>query len=67
VAVRIYGPQVAILRFIEQMRHGDYSPYRELRRDDQLKEIWQGLQDLAAELDRQQHHPTNQRLSDRRN
>lgn len=52
LSVRVYGPQVALLRFIEQLKSGNYSPYRTLRRDDQLKEIWQGLQDLASSLHR---------------
>lgn len=52
LSVRVYGPQVALLRFIEQIKSGNYAPYRRLRKDDQLKEIWQGLQDLAAELSR---------------
>lgn len=55
LSVRIYGPQVALLRFIEQLKAGDYSPYRKLRKDDQLKEIWQGLQELAAVLKRRNH------------
>jgi hypothetical protein len=48
----VYGPQVALLRFIDQLKSGNYESYRRLRRDDQLKEIWQGLQDLAEELRR---------------
>ncbi|MBX3020211.1 MAG: hypothetical protein KF799_00920 [Bdellovibrionales bacterium] len=52
LSVRVYGPQVALLRFIEQMKQGNYTPYRNLRKDDQLKEIWQALQELAASLKR---------------
>jgi uncharacterized membrane protein YqiK len=52
LSVRVYGPQVALVRFIDQLKAGNYSPYRSLRRDDQLKEIWKGLQDLAADLKR---------------
>jgi hypothetical protein len=52
LSVRVFGPQVALLRFIEQIKSGNYTPYRKLRKEDQLKEIWQGLQDLAAELKR---------------
>lgn len=50
LSVRIYGPQVALLRFIEQLKAGNYQPYRRLRKEDQLKEIWQGLQELAENL-----------------
>lgn len=53
LAVRIFGPQVALLRFIDQIKAGDYTPFRKLRKEDQLKEIWQALQDLASELKRQ--------------
>lgn len=52
LTVRVYGPQVALLRFIDQLKSGNYAPYRNLRRDDQLKEIWQALQELAGELQR---------------
>jgi hypothetical protein len=52
LTVRVFGPQVALLRFIEQLRAGNYEPYRSLRRDDQLKEIWEALQGLAADLKR---------------
>lgn len=55
LSVRVYGPQVALLRFIDQLKNGDYSPYRNLRKEDQLKEIWQGLQELAAVLKRRGH------------
>jgi len=50
LAVRVFGPQVALVRFIEQLKSGDYSEYRNLRREDQLREIWQALQELAATL-----------------
>ena len=52
VSVRVYGPQTALVRFIEQLKSGNYQPFRELRKDDQLKDIWQGLQDLAETLRR---------------
>ena len=52
LSVRVYGPQVALLRFIDQLKSGNYQPYRKLRKDDQLKEIWQGLQELAESLAR---------------
>lgn len=55
LSVRVYGPQVALLRFIEQLKAGNYDKYRSLRRDDQLKEIWQALQDLAATLKNKRH------------
>jgi len=50
VSIRVYGPQVALLRFINQLKAGNYEPFRKLRKDDELKEIWQALQDLAAQL-----------------
>jgi len=52
LAVRVYGPQVALLRFIDQLKAGNYEPYRRLRKEDQLKEIWQGLQELAEVLEK---------------
>lgn len=52
LSVRVYGPQVALLRFIDQLKAGNYQPYRKLRKDDQLKELWQGLQELAETLAR---------------
>ena len=50
VSVRVYGPQVALVQFIAQLKKGDYRPFRELRKDDQLKETWTALQDLATVL-----------------
>lgn len=50
LSVRVFGPQVALLNFIDQLKAGDYRPYRKLRKDDELQEIWQALQDLALKL-----------------
>lgn len=50
VTVQVFGPQVALLRFIDQMKTGNYEPFRALRKNDQLKDIWLGLQELAATL-----------------
>lgn len=50
ISVRVFGPQVAIIRFINQMKAGNFAPYRKLRKDDQLKEIWEALQGLAEHL-----------------
>ncbi|NJL25251.1 MAG: hypothetical protein HC902_08770 [Calothrix sp. SM1_5_4] len=50
ISVRIFGPQVAVLRFIEQLRSGNYEAFRPLRKDDELKEIMDALQKLAADL-----------------
>ena len=52
VSVQVYGPQVALILFITQLKNGDYRPFRALRKDDQLKEIWGALQDLADEMRR---------------
>jgi hypothetical protein len=50
VSVRVYGPQVALVQFIKQIQQGNFTPFRELRKDDQLKETWTALQDLATSL-----------------
>ena len=50
VSVRVYGPQVALVQFISQLKAGNYQPFRELRKDDQLKETWSALQELATTL-----------------
>ena len=51
LSVRVFGPQVALLNFIKQMQGGDYRPYRKLRKDDELQEIWTHLQELARRLE----------------
>jgi hypothetical protein len=56
LAVRVYGPQIALIRFIDQLKSGNYERFRNLRRDDQLKETWQALQELADSL-REKHGP----------
>ena len=50
VSIRVYGPQVALVQFIGQLKAGNYKPFRELRKDDQLKETWSALQELATVL-----------------
>ena len=50
VSVRVYGPQVALVQFIKQIQAGNFTPFRELRKDDQLQETWVALQDLATSL-----------------
>lgn len=50
VSVQVYGPQVALVQFIRQLKDGNYQPFRALRKDDQLKDIWGALQELAEAL-----------------
>ena len=50
VSVRVYGPQVALVQFIKQIQAGNFTAFRELRKDDQLQETWHALQDLATSL-----------------
>lgn len=49
---RVSGPMIAITEFIRQLKKGNYSYRRELRKGDELSPIMNGLQELAAELDK---------------
>jgi len=50
VEQRIGGPTVAILKFIEELKKGNYEYKRQLRTGDELETIMQGLQDLQQDL-----------------
>lgn len=47
---RIAGPVVAITAFIDQLKAGNYDYKRNLRPNDELTEIMDGLQELASVL-----------------
>lgn len=50
ISHRIAGPVVAINAYIEQLKAGNYEYNRHLRPNDELKEIMNGLHELAAVL-----------------
>jgi len=47
---RFVGPQVALLRHIEALKHADYDAVCELRSDDELQRVANALNELAAAL-----------------
>lgn len=50
VEQRIGGPTVAVLKFIEELKKGNYDYRRKLRTGDELDGIMQGLQELQDQL-----------------
>lgn len=50
ISHRIAGPVVAITAYIEQLKQGNYDYKRNLRPNDELTEIMDGLQELSAVL-----------------
>lgn len=50
ISHRIAGPVVAITAYIEQLKQGNYDYNRNLRPNDELTEIMDGLQELSAVL-----------------
>jgi signal transduction histidine kinase len=50
ISHRIAGPVVAITAFIEELKRGNYDYKRNLRPNDELKEIMDGLKELAPIL-----------------
>jgi hypothetical protein len=51
---RVGGAVVAICKYIEELKQGNYSAKRSLRRNDELIVIMDGLKDLAESLRRSQ-------------
>lgn len=51
ISNRIYGPLVPLLRHIDNLKKGVYSSRVTLRRHDELSEIRDALNDLAANLE----------------
>lgn len=47
---RFVGPMFVINRYIEAMKNGDYELQRELRKDDEMKETFALLKQLAEQL-----------------
>lgn len=47
---RIAGPVLVITRYIEELKQGNYDYQRDLRSNDELREIMDGLKELAAVL-----------------
>ncbi len=50
ISHRIAGPVVAIVAFIDALKNGNYTLTRQLRPNDELKEIMSGLHELAEQL-----------------
>ncbi len=49
---RISGPNLAILKVIEEIKNGNYDHRRKLRKADELQDIMAALEDLAVSLKR---------------
>lgn len=47
---RIAGPVIVIRRYIEELKQGNYDYQRDLRSNDELREIMDGLKELATVL-----------------
>lgn len=47
---RVAGPVIAICNYIEELKAGNYSAKRSLRKNDELVPIMQGLRELAENL-----------------
>ena len=50
MSYRIAGPMVAILAYIDELKKGNYTYPRELRKSDELKPIHEGLEELGVAL-----------------
>ena len=50
ISHRIAGPVLVITRYIEELKQGNYDYQRDLRSNDELREIMDGLKELAAVL-----------------
>ena len=51
IEYRVSGPKVAIMWYIDQLKKGEYGANRNLRKNDELKEIMDSLQELAKILE----------------
>jgi signal transduction histidine kinase len=53
ISHRIYGPIIPIVRHVQQLGRGDYSSRIQLRKDDDLGEIAEALNELASRLEKE--------------
>jgi signal transduction histidine kinase len=53
ITVNVMGAKLAILKYIEQLKSGNYESFRSLRGDDEFKDVLSSLEDLAARLKRE--------------
>ena len=51
---QIYGPLVAIKRFLEQLKKGDYSARIVIRKGDDLQNLVKDLNELAEALEQKE-------------
>jgi hypothetical protein len=54
ITVNVLGAKAAILKYVEQLKMGNYERFRSLRGDDEFKDLLMSLEDLAMQLKEKQ-------------